>query len=324
MQPIVDKKQRKVCRKNQGVGYTVVEVRKMNFGIKLQTLRKEKRMSQEALAEQLGVSRQAVSKWETGEGYPETDTIITISTLFNVTLDYLMKDGGEEGTTVLIDEDSVILSTPELEDYINFTKKLGLVIATAVAAIITAVSLIVLFEDSTMALAAMMLIIALAIGSIIIVGLMSSKYEYLNKKHIILKRNDLEALKEKQKKYHSIFAIMIAAGVFLIIASLACVIAFDEEIPTISGYFLWGVAIAVFMFIYAGINEGMYHQICDNKEFIKENKENEEAGKYYAVIMPLAAMVYLFIGFVFELWHPGWMVFPVAAILTFTITELKK
>ena len=45
----------------------------MSFGENLQTIRKEKRLSQEALAEILGVSRQAVSKWELGEGYPEAD-----------------------------------------------------------------------------------------------------------------------------------------------------------------------------------------------------------------------------------------------------------
>lgn len=44
----------------------------MNFGEKLFSLRKEKGLSQEALAEQLNTSRQAVSKWENNQGYPET------------------------------------------------------------------------------------------------------------------------------------------------------------------------------------------------------------------------------------------------------------
>ena len=48
----------------------------MDFGMKLQSLRKEKGLSQEALAEKLHVSRQAVSKWESGAGYPEMDKLI--------------------------------------------------------------------------------------------------------------------------------------------------------------------------------------------------------------------------------------------------------
>ena len=48
----------------------------MEFNEKLQELRKEKGMSQEALAYELGVSRQAVSKWETAQGYPEMDKLI--------------------------------------------------------------------------------------------------------------------------------------------------------------------------------------------------------------------------------------------------------
>lgn len=64
----------------------------MTFGEKLQKLRKEAGLSQEEFADQMGVSRQAVSKWERDSGYPETEKIIHMSRLFNVTLDYLLNE----------------------------------------------------------------------------------------------------------------------------------------------------------------------------------------------------------------------------------------
>ena len=69
----------------------------MQFNNKLQKLRKEKGLSQEALAEMLGVSRQAVSKWESGSAYPETDKLITLSEFFGVTVDSMLKDGETQG-----------------------------------------------------------------------------------------------------------------------------------------------------------------------------------------------------------------------------------
>jgi len=65
----------------------------MQFHDKLQKLRKEKGLSQETLADMLGVSRQAVSKWESGQTYPETDKLIALSDVFGVTVDSLIKDG---------------------------------------------------------------------------------------------------------------------------------------------------------------------------------------------------------------------------------------
>lgn len=62
----------------------------MSFAENLQTIRKEKHISQEELAEMIGVSRQAVSKWEQGSGYPETEKLIILSKGLNVSLDYLM------------------------------------------------------------------------------------------------------------------------------------------------------------------------------------------------------------------------------------------
>ena len=62
----------------------------MSFGENLQIIRKQKSMSQEALAEMLGVSRQAVSKWELGEGYPEVDKLLLLSRNLDVSVDALL------------------------------------------------------------------------------------------------------------------------------------------------------------------------------------------------------------------------------------------
>lgn len=67
----------------------------MSFGENLQTIRKKEQLSQEDLAEMLGVSRQAVSKWELGEGYPEVDKLLLLSKKLNISLDSLM---GNEST----------------------------------------------------------------------------------------------------------------------------------------------------------------------------------------------------------------------------------
>lgn len=67
----------------------------MKFNEKLQKLRKENHLSQEALADALEVSRQAVSKWESGQTYPEMDKLISMCKIFKCTLDDLTNDDVE-------------------------------------------------------------------------------------------------------------------------------------------------------------------------------------------------------------------------------------
>ena len=64
----------------------------MIFSEKLQLIRKNRGLTLEELAEKLSVSRQAVAKWESGQVYPEITNLIQISNLFNVTVDYLVRD----------------------------------------------------------------------------------------------------------------------------------------------------------------------------------------------------------------------------------------
>lgn len=68
----------------------------MTLHEKIYILRKKNGLSQEALAESLGVSRQSVSKWETGEATPEVSKLLSLSKLFGVTTDYLLNDETEE------------------------------------------------------------------------------------------------------------------------------------------------------------------------------------------------------------------------------------
>lgn len=62
---------------------------------KLYKLRKNSGFSQEQLAEQLNVSRQAISKWESGTAVPESEKLVAISNYFSVSVDYLLKDDEE-------------------------------------------------------------------------------------------------------------------------------------------------------------------------------------------------------------------------------------
>ncbi len=64
----------------------------MRFGENLRNLRKSKKLSQEDLAEKMGVSRQSVSKWETGDAYPEMNNILELCKIFNCHINNLVND----------------------------------------------------------------------------------------------------------------------------------------------------------------------------------------------------------------------------------------
>ena len=70
----------------------------MNLSDNLKKIRKENNLSQEQLAEKLGVSRQAVSKWESGISYPEMDKVMQICQLFNININELIHENISEVT----------------------------------------------------------------------------------------------------------------------------------------------------------------------------------------------------------------------------------
>ena len=82
----------------------------MTFGEKLQQLRRERGWSQEELAAHIPISRQAISKWESGAAMPDTENVVAISRLFGVSTDYLLHDdyAGDQDIPAVKDREAAL------------------------------------------------------------------------------------------------------------------------------------------------------------------------------------------------------------------------
>lgn len=118
----------------------------MNLGEKIFKLRKEKGFSQEVLAEKLGTTRQAVSKWENNQGFPETEKLMQLSNIFEVSVDFLLKD---EKTIKNTDEKGFYVNREMAEGYLMSEKKVCQYIGAAFMCWALAGIPFVLFHENT-------------------------------------------------------------------------------------------------------------------------------------------------------------------------------
>lgn len=95
----------------------------MKLGEKITALRKKKGLSQDALAHALNVSRQSISKWETGASTPELEKLIAICDLFQISLDELVRSNPSAGNTDRLPEQDTaqpVQTTPEYQQIIGY------------------------------------------------------------------------------------------------------------------------------------------------------------------------------------------------------------
>ncbi|MGE6346929.1 helix-turn-helix domain-containing protein [Bacillus mycoides] len=100
----------------------------MNLGAQLKKLRESKGFSQEDVAKKIGVTRQAVYKWENDKSYPDIDNLILLSEMYNVTLDELIKGNQNFKEKIHIDEEDEDF---EKENEFGFYIGFGLLIMSA-------------------------------------------------------------------------------------------------------------------------------------------------------------------------------------------------
>ena len=110
----------------------------MTFGEKCQKLRKARGLTQEELAQQLGVSRQALSKWESDAVLPDTANVVKLCDLFGVATDYLLRDGPQETAQTAVPE-----SAPSPESAPHRPGLAGMILGS-VTAVLSALGLLAL------------------------------------------------------------------------------------------------------------------------------------------------------------------------------------
>ena len=297
----------------------------MSFGEKLQQLRKEKGLSQEDLAHQLNVSRQAVSKWESQNGYPEIEKMILISDLFQVSLDYLMKEDYEEHENETISSFH-LMTQQNIEDYLHFKKSFALRIGSSVLLMIVGLFIAALCADTSyqsIGVFGFLIMVGIGVFFIIMTTLLKESKFKIENEEIKIAFNDLQNLQEQYQHFHKYFTLAIAGGVLLIIVSLACIVLLHETFPQyeniLGAQFLLCIGIAVFLFIYFGIRKDAYQFLIHNKAYMKAKKKEQQIENIYAFTMPLAAILYMIMGFTQNWWHPGWVIFPLAVFVSMGI-----
>lgn len=297
---------------------------------KIMELRKRNGMSQEALAEKLDVSRQSVSKWETGESVPDLDRIIKLSEIFGVSTDYLLKNEMSECEKATPVQTLKTIALEEARDYISAVKKYSTNIAVGVMLCIMSPCVIVLLEALSLAeniVAAVgvplfLVMVAVAVGLFISSGLNLGKYNHIASEQFLLENKAAELVKQSKNAHDKTFVAYIVAGVVLcivsIIPTIICAVFDDGESGVlISVFALFAiVSIAVVLFIKAGMTRDAFNKLLQQGDYSPQKKEavkkNEKiAGVYWSVVVA----AYLAWSFISSDWHTTWIIWPCAAAL---------
>lgn len=293
----------------------------MSFSENLVNLRKDKKISQEVLADTLNVSRQTVYKWESDQSYPEMEKLLIMCDMFNVTLDELVKGNVEVNKAVDPNKNK--------ENALKEAKRYGIYtgIATAIILIGIAALLFIIGEgnnDLLCIIGVAILLVCIGIATVIYI------FTGMNHEEFIKDCKDLEFsfTREEEKQLSRKSSLFVGIGVFLIIIGIVTLILLyslenyyisDTAIPV--GILMIIISISTFIFIYYGqIESCMKKQEItkliksSDEKAIKVSNANKIVGKLSGVIMILATIIFLAIGLICDDWDLCWISFPIGGL----------
>ena len=296
----------------------------MEFDIKLKQLRKGHQMSQEELAGQLNVSRQAVSKWESGQGFPETDKLLMISSIFGVSLDYLLKDDNEGYDSGK--ETGYYASKEMVYGYLDMKKRGAAHIAAAVSVMILSVSFTMLFEDAA---GTFLFFLCAAAGTAMLVlqGFRHKRYEEAEKQPLIFDESFIREFRNRYISERKRCGMYIAAGIVIIMLSYPLNVLIEDILNLPAQYealypVLWALGTAVLIVNSSAVISG--DVIADNKKYIEEMTQEKKFSWIFGTGFSSAAAIFIAAGVLADKWHPGWAVFPAAALLCTAVSIWMK
>lgn len=312
---------------------------------KILNLRKQNGWSQEELAVQLGVSRQSVSKWESGTSIPDLERIIKLSRIFGVSTDYLLRDEMEKPETDhtpvmesgVEDEEDLKHVSPEMAgEYLGLVKKYAPRVAAAVAAcILSPVPLILLTgnaeykkipisEDMAggIGVVILLLVIACAVSVFISFGMKMEPYEFVEKECIAAEYGVAGLAQTRRDDFSGARKNCIISGVILCILSvvpLMIAAAFEAPDPVyvyLVALILVFIACGVALFVWSGMIYDSYQALLEEGEYSREKKmQNKKNAPLSGIYWCLATALYLAVSFLTGKWDTTWVIWPVAGVL---------
>lgn len=299
--------------------------------------RKKLGWSQEELAEHLGVSRQAVSKWESAQSTPDLERVLQLSTLFGVSTDYLLKDEMEV-EELTKDADSTVrrISMEEANAFMAGRRIAARRIALAtLLCILSPITLIVLGAYSDMpnarvsealagaiGLGVLFVLVLCAVPIYILCGFKNEPFEFLDKNEPFELEYGVRGLvKERKKAFECAYirgnilatCLCILGPVPLVLSAFA-----ENEMLCVAMLALLMLleGIGVYVFILLGVRQASYQKLLREGDFTDEKKEKsalkEAVGAAYWGILVAIFFIWSFLG---GGWSIAWIVFAVGGIL---------
>lgn len=269
------------------------EMLNMKLAEKIYQERRKLGLSQEQFAEQMDISRQAVSKWESGQSMPDLDKIVVMSQIFGVSTDYLLKEddsvqtenyhteymedtfddfGGnkehESNTSYDSQESNIPLQELSIEEVTSYqrthiasTKQIALGVFLCIIGIVltelTQILSLTLFSVNGDALEGfpMLICVTIAVALFVPAGMALSKYEYIEKIPFVLPQGEKERLEVEMESFQRKFATGITSGIVCILLGVLSG-TFMEYLTEVTGNNMWDdsiSSISILSFVAIGV-----------------------------------------------------------------------
>lgn len=296
----------------------------MTLGQKLKILLKEKNMTQEELAEQLDVSRQAVGKWVNDRGIPEVGKLIQISNMFGVSLDYLLKEDGRESAA---SEGGYYVSGEMLEGYLAYHKQNRKRIIGGISLIMAANIFDEIGPRGNSVMQGLYWIITLAGFALLIWQcFQAKKYQEIKREKLIFDSKVYEDFKVRREKERKRCAVIAIAGMVLLIAGsefldfLTIRSRGARIFGTPLGALQWiSDAAALAFILWAAMSVMAENRIVKNTEEAPKGSAKRFTWIYWAA--PVTALAVL-VGFVSNIWSPMAPLIVLFCALLITVCKL--
>lgn len=309
---------------------------------KIIALRKKNGWSQEELAEQLNVSRQAVSKWEGAQSVPDLNRILQMSEIFGVSTDYLLKEEQEEvdyvDTTGAVTGEGVLrrVSLQEANEFLEVKEQTTARIAFATfLCVISPITLILLTAAAELGyvnlsedvaggigMITLLLFIIVAVPIYISCGSKTAPFAFLEKELFETEYGVDGMVKERRKQFRNTYVRYNILGTCLCICAAiplfaGAFFAKNEMVQVITvGVMIAMVGMGTTFFIRAGIPWESMDKLLQEGDYTRINKQNkgrlDAIGTIYWMVV-----VAIFLGYSFKTndWRSSWIIWPVAGVL---------